>query len=75
MVLLIDDRDLQPRENVVPVVREEVLRRHGDRLSAALDGLSARLGTAELIRLNRLAAVDPLGPANVAARHLGAPPR
>ena len=41
VTLLTDDRELQPRENVVPVVRTEVLRRYGTRLTEVLDGLSA----------------------------------
>lgn len=70
VMLLVDDRSLQPRENVVPVVRTELVRRLGPRFTEALDGLSARLDTADLIRLNRLAAVDPRGPADVAATYL-----
>lgn len=74
VTMLLDDRNLQPRENVVPVVRSELVRRYGARLTGPLDEISDRLGTALLIRLNRLAAVDPAGPANVAARYLAGPP-
>jgi osmoprotectant transport system substrate-binding protein len=70
VVLLADDRGLQPRENLVPVVRTEVVRRYGGRLTAALDALSARLDTADLVELNRLGAVDPRSPADVAATYL-----
>lgn len=70
VTLLTDDRELQPRENVVPVVRTEVLRRYGTRLTEVLDGLSARLDTADLIALNRLGTVDPRSPADVAATYL-----
>jgi osmoprotectant transport system substrate-binding protein len=70
VTLLTDDRGLQPRENVVPVVRTEIVRRYGGRLTAVLDGLSARLDTADLIGLNRLGAVDPRSPADVAATYL-----
>jgi osmoprotectant transport system substrate-binding protein len=69
VTLLIDDKSLQPRENVVPVVRAEVLRRDS-RLATAVDALSAGLTTGELIKLNRAATVDPVGPAAVAARYL-----
>ena len=55
-VLLVDDRGLQPADNVVPVVRREQAERHGDRLRSALDSVSAALTTEELRRLN--AAVD-----------------
>ncbi|HYT10748.1 MAG TPA: ABC transporter substrate-binding protein [Mycobacteriales bacterium] len=71
MTLLIDDRNLQPRENVVPVIRTEVVRRYGARLTDALDALSSRLTTGDLIRLNRAALINPLGPADVAAAYLG----
>ena len=70
VTLLTDDRELQPRENVVPVVRTEVLRRYGNRLTQVLDGLSAQLDTADLIALNRLGTVDPRSPADVAATYL-----
>jgi osmoprotectant transport system substrate-binding protein len=64
--LLDDDRQLQPRENVVPIVRTEVLEEHGDELRAALDGVSARLDTPDLVRLNRLVALDGRTPAEAA---------
>jgi osmoprotectant transport system substrate-binding protein len=70
VTLLVDDLSLQPRDNVVPVVRTEVVRRYGARLSTVLDGLSARLDTIDLIRLNQLGAVDPRGAADVAAAYL-----
>ena len=68
--LLIDDLDLQPRENVVPVVRTEVVLRDGARVTGVLDRLSAQLDTSDLIRLNRLGAVDPRSPADIAAAYL-----
>lgn len=58
-VLLADDRGLQPADNVVPVVRNDKAERYGDRLTAALDGVSAALTTDELRELN--AAVDVEG--------------
>jgi osmoprotectant transport system substrate-binding protein len=70
VTLLTDDRALQPRENVVPIVRTEVVRSHGARLTDALDRLSARLDTIDLIRLNQSGAVDPRSPADVAAAYL-----
>jgi osmoprotectant transport system substrate-binding protein len=51
-VLLDDDRRLQPVENVVPVVSRRVLDRYGPAISQALDAVSARLSTYELIVLN-----------------------
>jgi osmoprotectant transport system substrate-binding protein len=70
LILLVDDLSLQPRENVVPVVRTPVVRQYGSRLTGALDALSERLTTPELIRLNQADAVDPVGPVAVATRYL-----
>lgn len=55
-VALRDDRFLQPPENVLPMVRSAALDRWGPAVGDALDGLSLRLGTAELRMLNRLVA-------------------
>jgi osmoprotectant transport system substrate-binding protein len=66
LVLLEDDRGLQPNENVVPVVRTAVLERAGDDVRAALDAVSARLSTGDLVRLNRLVALDGRTPAEAA---------
>ena len=52
LVALEDDRHLQPPEHVVPVAREETLRRHGERVVAIIDGVSARLTTTALRLLN-----------------------
>jgi osmoprotectant transport system substrate-binding protein len=52
LVLLRDDRGLQPVENVTPVVSERVLARYGTRLTAALNGVSTALDTAGLRFLN-----------------------
>ena len=68
VALLADDRGLQPHENVVPLVRTTALRRWGDRLRASLDATSARLTTAELVRLNRSVEVDHLTPETAATR-------
>lgn len=53
VVLLEDDRHLQPAENVVPIVRRAVLDRHGTGVAAALDAVDAQLDTATLVALNR----------------------
>jgi len=68
VVLLADDRGLQPRENVVPLVRAEALDRWGDRLRDALDEVSARLTTEDLIGLNRAVEYEGLTPEKAAAR-------
>ena len=52
LVELVDDRALQPAENVTPIVRRDVIDRYGGRLVAALDAVSARMDTAALRDLN-----------------------
>lgn len=58
LVSLDDDRHLQPAENVVPVVRTEVLQRHGPRLAEVVNRVSAQLDTASLIQMNRSVDID-----------------
>ncbi|TKJ16562.1 ABC transporter substrate-binding protein [Blastococcus sp. CCUG 61487] len=67
VVLLADDRSLQPRENVVPLVRAAATERWGERLGRALDETSARLTTDDLVRLNRAVELDGRTPAEAAA--------
>ncbi len=52
LVLLADDRGLQPAENVTPVVRTETLERFGSGLADAVNAVSSRLTTEELRRMN-----------------------
>jgi osmoprotectant transport system substrate-binding protein len=52
LVVLADDRGLQPAENVVPLVRRDAVTRYGPRLVAVLDTVSARLTTGSLRALN-----------------------
>ncbi|SEP26893.1 ABC transporter substrate-binding protein [Trujillonella endophytica] len=68
LLLLEDDRGLQPHENVVPIVATDVLRAAGDELAATVDGVSARLTTADLVELNRVVALDGRTPAEAAAQ-------
>lgn len=58
LVLLADDRGLQPAENVVPVIRSTVLERHGDALRDAVNAVSGLLTTEELVALNRRVDLD-----------------
>jgi len=51
-VLLADDRGLQPADNVVPVVRREVVAHHGGVVRRTLGAVSRDLTTDELTRLN-----------------------
>jgi osmoprotectant transport system substrate-binding protein len=52
LVLLQDDRDLQPAENVTPVVRAEVVARFGRPFVDLIDSVSALLSTDGLRELN-----------------------
>jgi osmoprotectant transport system substrate-binding protein len=52
LVLLRDDRRLQPAENVTPLVRRDAVARFGPDLTAAIDAVSAQLTTKELRSLN-----------------------
>jgi osmoprotectant transport system substrate-binding protein len=52
LVALADDLSIQPAENIVPVVRDATVRRHGRALLDVLDDLSRRLTTARLGELN-----------------------
>ena len=67
VVLLDDDRALQPEESVVPMVRAEVAARWGAPLRRALDGTSALLTTEDLVLLNRAVELDGQSPAEAAA--------
>lgn len=74
LVQLEDDRGLQPAENVVPVVRRQVVDRYGPGLVRLLDAVSALLTTDALSGLNRQVAVDDQPPGGVAAGWLRAHP-
>jgi osmoprotectant transport system substrate-binding protein len=52
LILLADDRQLQPADNIVPVVRAATMAQHGTHLADTLDAVSARLTTNDLISLN-----------------------
>jgi osmoprotectant transport system substrate-binding protein len=52
LVFLADDRHLQPADNITPMVRDVTVARYGGRLIRALDAVSARLTTSELVFLN-----------------------
>lgn len=75
LVLLQDDRGLQPQENIVPLVRHEVMRRYGQRITDAVSPVTAALTTPQLIELNRDVEIEGFSPAQAAHiwldRHLG----
>jgi osmoprotectant transport system substrate-binding protein len=70
LVLLADDRGLQPPEYVVPVLRRDVLDRHGEALVRLLDRVSATLTTEAMVELNRAVALEHGAPAVVAGQWL-----
>jgi osmoprotectant transport system substrate-binding protein len=57
-VLLEDDRNLQPAENIVPVTTDEIIAAYGDDLVALLDAVTAAITTAELSELNKSYGID-----------------
>ena len=52
LVQLADDRRLQPADNVVPVLRRELLDLYGPPLVSLVNAVSAQLTTVELTKLN-----------------------
>jgi osmoprotectant transport system substrate-binding protein len=62
-VVLDDDQDLQPVENVVPIVRKDAVK--GD-LEKLLNSISAKLTTEGLSELNKQVDVDKADPSDVA---------
>jgi osmoprotectant transport system substrate-binding protein len=72
LVVLADDRGLQPAENVVPVLWRATAGRYGPGLLAALDAVSARLSTAALGALDAQVQIDGRTPQAVAENWLRA---
>lgn len=50
--VLIDDRGLFPAQNIAPILSEELIAVHGERLVAAIDALSALITTEDLVAWN-----------------------
>ena len=71
-VLLEDDKALQPAENLAPAVRSEIVDAYGDDLVTALNAVSLKLTTTELISLNKLVGIDGEDPETVVAEWLKA---
>jgi osmoprotectant transport system substrate-binding protein len=72
LVVLADDRALQPAENVTPVVSARVVDRYGKGLTDVIDAVSARLSTPVLLALNGSVSSEGRDPAAVAAAWLRA---
>jgi osmoprotectant transport system substrate-binding protein len=68
LVMLADNRDLQPAENIVPVLRRATAHRFGPGLLAALNALSARLSATALAGLDAQVELDGRTPRAVAER-------
>ncbi|HEV2809044.1 MAG TPA: ABC transporter substrate-binding protein [Acidimicrobiales bacterium] len=66
-VLLADDRGLQPAENIVPLVRREVVARWGQTLVSRIDALTSTLTTDALSEMNAEVGIEGESPAEVAA--------
>jgi osmoprotectant transport system substrate-binding protein len=72
LVVLADDRGLQPAENITPLVRRDVIARYGPNLLAALNTVSALLDTGELRALDAQVELAGQDPRLVAGRWLRA---
>jgi osmoprotectant transport system substrate-binding protein len=65
-VSLEDDKGLNPAENLVPAIRQDVLDANGDELKSILEMVSAALTTEDLIEMNKRADIDQEDPAAIA---------
>jgi osmoprotectant transport system substrate-binding protein len=72
LVVLADNRALQPAENITPLVRRDVVARYGARLMAVLNSVSARLDTAALRGLDAFVQLHGQNPRRVARSWLRA---
>lgn len=66
LVILTDNRALQPAENITPLVHRDTVARYGHRLLATLDAVSARLSTRTLRELNAHVQLAGMTPRSVA---------
>jgi len=66
LVILADDRDLQPAENITPLVRWNTVEQYGPRLLATLDAVSAHLSTGTLRSLDARVELTGVAPRSVA---------
>lgn len=57
-VLLDDDRNLHPAQNIVPIVRREIVDAYGDDFTGLVNSISAAITTAELSDLNKRFGID-----------------
>jgi osmoprotectant transport system substrate-binding protein len=71
-VLLDDDKRLQLADNVAPVVRDDLLSRAPADFRTTINGVTAKLTTAELTGLNKMVEIDRMDPKDAAATWLKA---
>jgi osmoprotectant transport system substrate-binding protein len=64
LVVLDDDKHLQQADNVVPLIRTDVLN---SEITTLLNSIDAKLNTPDLTAMNKSADVDKLDPADIAA--------
>jgi osmoprotectant transport system substrate-binding protein len=67
LVELVDDRRLQPAENITPLLRREIIDRWGQAVVATIDAVSSRLTTAAVRELNNSARSEGADVADIAA--------
>jgi osmoprotectant transport system substrate-binding protein len=70
LVLLEDDQGLAPAQNIVPVVRQELMDAAGDTITDTLGPINELLTTEELTNLGKLVVVDGESYADVATQWL-----
>lgn len=69
-VMLEDDQQLQLPQNIVPVLRQDVVDDHGDEVLSILDAISAALTEEDLIDLNAQVEIEQREPRDVAQEWL-----
>jgi osmoprotectant transport system substrate-binding protein len=70
LTVLEDNRNLQPSENIVPVVRKQVAEAYGREFTELVNSITDRLSTDTLRRLNQRVELGGEGPGEVAHRWL-----
>jgi osmoprotectant transport system substrate-binding protein len=69
-VVLEDDKGMLSADNIVPVIRKNIAEEFGDDLTAAINELSSKLTTEDLIGWNARTDIDKDDPADVAKEWL-----
>lgn len=69
-VLLVDDKGLQPAENIAPIVADTILDAYGDSFKDLINKVSAALTQSGLTELNKLVGYDGEDPTDMARKWL-----